>query len=190
MSISEKLAKIAENVPKVYEAGYNKCLKENPPGATEEELQEKYEEGFVNGETSGHAAGFEEGYSQGYPQGYAQGEEEGLEYTLNGLIEITKIQESYLAEPTSFYIMSMVTYENEKIECMTSDTWEDIVANDYNGIISQDGICIDEYDNYVKYLSGSYLRGDDGSYCKSYKKPIPNMTYWPNAEEPTEQGGE
>lgn len=181
---------MAKNIPLVYGNGY---VAGNEDGFANGEEHGKiigYEEGFVNGETSGHAAGLEEGYSQGYFEGYSEGEEEGLEYTLNGLIEITKIQESYLAEPMSFYIMSMVTYEAEKIECMTSDTWEDIVANDYNGIISQDGIYIDEYDNYVKYLSGSYLRGYDGSYCKSYKKPVHDMTYQPHAEEPTEQGGE
>lgn len=177
-TIEEKLLEVAENVPKVYEAGYNKCLEENPPGATEEELQAKYWEGVADGQ----ALGFGEGYSKG--------EEEGLEYTLNGLIEIAKIQEDYLAEPMSFYIMSMVTYEAEKIECMTSDIWEDIVTNDYNGIISQDGIYIDENDGYAKYATGSYLRGDDGSYCKSYNSPRPNITYWPIGDAPIEQGGE
>lgn len=58
-TIEEKLLEVAENVPKVYEAGYNKCLEENPPGATEEELQEKYEEGFVKGKTEGIKEGYD-----------------------------------------------------------------------------------------------------------------------------------
>ena len=178
---------MATEIPKVFDigyvTGYNDGNSDGLNQGVELGKQEGYEEGFSNGLSSGQIVGFERGYSEG--------EEEGLEYTLNGLIEITKIQESYLAEPMSFYIMSMVTYEAEKIECMTSDTWEDIVANDYNGIISQDGIYIDESDGYVKYAVGSYLRGDDGSYCKSYNSPRPNMTYWSTAEEPLiEQGGE
>lgn len=176
---------MAENIPFVYSHGYLAGTEEGFASgeAAGRELgrQQGYDEGFNNGLSSGQIVGFDEGYSQG--------EEEGLEYTLNGLIEITKIQENYLAEPMSFYISSIVTYENEKIECMTSDTWEDIIANNYNGLISQNEIYIDAL-GYVRCLSDTYLRGDDGSYCKSYEKPIPNMTYWPTAEEPTEQGGE
>ena len=58
---NELIEQIKANVPLVYEAGYNKCLKENPPGATEEELQEKYEEGYNNGHEDGKTEGFEEG---------------------------------------------------------------------------------------------------------------------------------
>lgn len=184
MSVNEKMKAIADAIREktnITEPLTLDAMAENIPFV--------YNHGYVNGEASGRAAGLREGYSVGHSEGYSKGEEESLEYTLNGLIEITKIQESYLAEPMSFYISSMVTYENEKIECMTSDTWEDIIANDYNGIISQDGIYI-AYNNYVKNLSDSYLCGSDGSYCKSYEKPIPNMSYGATAEEPIEQGGE
>lgn len=55
------IKQIKDNIPLVYEAGYNKCLKENPPGATEEELQEKYEEGYNSGHEDGKTEGVEEG---------------------------------------------------------------------------------------------------------------------------------
>ena len=51
------LVEVAENVPKVYQAGYDKCLEENPPGASEEELQSKYSEGLSEGREQGYREG-------------------------------------------------------------------------------------------------------------------------------------
>lgn len=74
---NELIEQIKANVPLVYEAGYNKCLKENPPGASEEELQEKYEEG--------------------YNSGHEDGKTEGLDTAIN-------LQEEFLADkPQTYY---------------------------------------------------------------------------------------
>ena len=69
--LSDKLITLANNTEKVFNAGYNKALKENPPGATEEELEEKYNEGYNNG--------YNEGRDIWYPNGLSQGRAEGRE---------------------------------------------------------------------------------------------------------------
>lgn len=59
MSISEKLTQIAENEPKVYDAGYVK--------------------GYTEGETKGFESGKSEGIEEGYVEGKADGITEGIE---------------------------------------------------------------------------------------------------------------
>lgn len=66
MNTSELLTTIAKNTDKVFNAGYSKCLKENPPGASEEELQSKYNEGLSEGREQGKAEGVEEGKKAEY----------------------------------------------------------------------------------------------------------------------------
>lgn len=81
MATSEKLITIANNTEKVFNAGYNKCLKENPPGAGEEELQQKYDEGYNFG------------YSNGYTVGYSEGSESSRDlWYNNGIIDGKKAE--------------------------------------------------------------------------------------------------
>lgn len=77
MATSEKLIIIANNTEKVFNAGYNKALKENPPGATEEELQQKYNEGYTIGWQDGANSGSDLWYENGYGDGKREGIEEG-----------------------------------------------------------------------------------------------------------------
>ena len=79
--LSDKLITLANNTEKVFNAGYNKALKEIPPGATEEELNAKYQEGYSMGHAEGYIEGYNNGYNEGrdiwYQNGLSQGREEG-----------------------------------------------------------------------------------------------------------------
>ena len=77
MATSEKLIIVANNTEKVFNAGYNKALKENPPGTSEEELQQKYNEGYTIGWQDGASSGSNLWYENGYGDGKREGVEEG-----------------------------------------------------------------------------------------------------------------
>lgn len=60
-SVAEKLGVIAENTPKVYEAGYQ---------AGKADGDERYEEGFVDGHNDGYATGLQDGAENGRQEAY------------------------------------------------------------------------------------------------------------------------
>ena len=100
--LSEKLITIANNTEKVFNAGYNKGLKENPPGgATEEELNAKYQEGYDTGFSIGWQDGSSSSRDVWYQNGLMEGREEGIE---EGLGKAILTQEEFLADkPQTHY---------------------------------------------------------------------------------------
>ena len=169
MSISEKLAKIAENVPKVYEAGYNKCLEENPPGATEEELQEKYEEGYNSGHEDGKTEGVEEGYNK------------CLEESDKEIAELIALQEEYIALSINSITFEIVDGNTEELISFTTDatnTWEDIITADLNGAASRLGLQIKGSGYIISNIRAAYvyIEGTD-TYCKATDTLINGVVY-------------
>lgn len=75
MDIAEKLATIAENEPKVYEAGFQAGRLAGGGGMTEEDVKEAYDNGYADGKEEGIAEGKVEGYNEGYDVGTADGKQ-------------------------------------------------------------------------------------------------------------------
>ena len=71
MSIAEKLQTIAENEPKVYDAGYTKGVKE----ATDWGYNEGFNDGKYKGLEEGYAIGRQDGYGIGKQEGYEAGKQ-------------------------------------------------------------------------------------------------------------------
>ncbi len=65
MTIAEQLITIAENTPKVYEAGYEAGKAVNDDGS----YREGYDEGYASGQTDGYNTGHEAGQKEGYESG-------------------------------------------------------------------------------------------------------------------------
>ena len=85
MSILNKLAEIAENEQKVYEAGKT----------------EGYNNGYIVGNYEGYNQGKSEGYTEGYEEGYNLGKAEGGDSeTLTKLID-GSITELYIPTGTT-----------------------------------------------------------------------------------------
>lgn len=156
---NELIEQIKANVPLVYEAGYNKCLKENPPGATEEELQEKYEEGYNSGHEDGKTEGVEEGYNK------------CLEESDKEIAELIALQEKYIALIINSITFEIVDGNTEELISFTTDatnTWEDIITADLNGAASRLGLQIKDSGYIINNLMAAYvyIQGTD-TYCKA-----------------------
>ena len=80
MTIAEKLVKIAENEPKVYDAGQkagiNKGISQGYEHGYDQGRRDGYYVGYRNGEEKGLESGTEQGIQQGLEQGIAQGRQE------------------------------------------------------------------------------------------------------------------
>lgn len=61
MSISDKLIQVAENTPKVYEAGYQ---------AGKATGDDRYEQGFTDGQVDGYETGLQDGFVNGKDEAY------------------------------------------------------------------------------------------------------------------------
>ena len=62
MSIADKLTQVAENTPKVYEAGYQVGYKTGKV--------ESYDEGFIDGQNDGYETGLQDGRANGMQEAY------------------------------------------------------------------------------------------------------------------------
>lgn len=170
MSVNEKMTAIA-NAIRRNGGGQNKLTLDDMPIKIDEVCDIQFS---VGNET-------------GYEMGHKAGSTESLEYAEDKLQEILAMQDIYLAEDISIYIMNMTDYESKEVICNSTDTWAKIIADDYNGVVSFSELAIGS-DNYVRYGGGlgGYLYSDDGSYCKADGKPVANMSYRPNGTAPTE----
>jgi hypothetical protein len=65
MIIAEKLIQIAENTPKVYEAGKTKGKEDGYEQGRSEGLAEGYNNGYPDGKADGYAEGYEKGKAEG-----------------------------------------------------------------------------------------------------------------------------
>lgn len=77
MSIAEKLTKINDNVPLIYDSGVFEGYTEGMNQGYSEGYAEGETIGYSYGETDGYMKGREEGYSQGYSEGEAEGHFQG-----------------------------------------------------------------------------------------------------------------
>lgn len=166
---NELIEQIKANVPLVYEAGYNKCLKENPPGATEEELQEKYEEGYNSGHEDGKTEGVEEGYNK------------CLEENDKEIAELIALQEKYIALNSNSITFEIADSNTEELISFTTDatnTWEDIITADLNGAASRLGLQIKDSGYIINDLLAAYvyIKGTD-TYCKATDTLINGVVY-------------
>lgn len=153
--MSNLIITIKENMPKVYQSGYDKALRDNPPGASPEELKAKYDEGYT-------AANNE---------------------AIKEISELISLQEEYIAlgiKSINFKVIDSYTYEEVSFIAKETDTWADIIAADLNGIASKVGLQIEISDyGYLLGVDRSAYVVISGTniYCKATDTLVDGAIY-------------
>lgn len=77
MSVSKKLTTIAENIPRVFQAGEHKGFDTGYHDGYELGLNNGFEDGYTEGVDDGYTAGATDAWGNGYTEGYDKGKTDG-----------------------------------------------------------------------------------------------------------------